>query len=199
MGQHTDTMKASSIVLAVLLAAAHGAPDSRFTCEECVHEMRHLAFHVHMGAHEIHDYLVATYCPTTNDEEFCVESLSRYYVHMLGAIVNHYFVDGALHVCQTMGTCDAVKKYTCQECIEGLEWVQAYIEDPIMVAEFVIYLEQNYCLDEWEDCKQHVMNDFPAMHMLAMEKFFIPTEICHREPVCGASTHHPHPPHHPLL
>ena len=39
-------------------------------------------------------------------------------------------------------------RYTCDECIKGLEWVEAYIEDPIMIAEFTIYLEQNYCLSE---------------------------------------------------
>merc|ERR1711915_272265 len=26
------------------------------------------------------------------------------------------------------------------------EWVEAYLEDPIMIAEFRIYLEQNFCL-----------------------------------------------------
>merc|ERR1711971_659733 len=35
---------------------------------------------------------------------------------------------------------DAFKEYTCDECIQGLEWVEAYIEDPIMIAEYVIYL-----------------------------------------------------------
>ena len=36
-------------------------------------------------------------------------------------------------------------RYTCDECIQGLEWVEAYIEDPIMIAEYVVYLEQNFC------------------------------------------------------
>ena len=35
-------------------------------------------------------------------------------------------------------------------------------------------------------CKQLVVEHFPAMHAMAMEKFFIPTEICMSEPVCGA-------------
>ena len=41
-------------------------------------------------------------------------------------------------------------RYTCEECVEGLEWVEAYIEDPIMIAEYVVYLEQNFCLGENE-------------------------------------------------
>ena len=66
-----------------------------------------------------------------------------------------------------------------------------------MIAEYVIYLEQNFCqgnfdncfylffypdffLDGWEGCKEHAINDFPAMHNMAMEKFFIPTEICNQ-------------------
>ena len=43
-----------------------------------------------------------------------------------------------------------MSRYTCEECVQGLEWVEAYIEDPIMIAEYVVYLEQNYCLGENE-------------------------------------------------
>ena len=39
---------------------------------------------------------------------------------------------------------------------------------------------------DWDDCKQLVAEHFPNMHTMAMEKFFIPTEICMNEPVCGA-------------
>merc|ERR1712127_733866 len=160
-----------ALVLA-FVASAYAAPDTRFTCSECVSEMHKLGGLVKMGAVPIHDY--------------SVDSLSKYYVGMLFAIVNHYFVDGAVHVCQTGGACEAAKEYTCEECVQGLEWVEAYIEDPIMVAEYTVYLEQNFCLDDWEDCKELVVEHFAAMHMMAMEKFFIPVEICNQEPVCGA-------------
>merc|ERR1711971_1399120 len=109
---------------------------------------------------------------------------------MLFAVVEHYFVDGAVHVCQTGGACDAFKEYTFDECIQGLEWVEAYIEDPIMIAEYVIYLEQNFCMSgghhDIDKCKRLVVDHFANMHTMAMEKFFIPTEICMSEPVCGA-------------
>merc|ERR1712150_418508 len=86
------------------------------------------------------------------------------------------------------GACDAFKEYTCDECIQGLEWVEAYIEDPIMIAEYVVYLEQNYCLSgghhDQDKCKKLVVEHFANMHTMAMEKFFIPTEICMQEPVC---------------
>ena len=103
-----------------------------------------------------------------------------------------------------------------------------------MIAEFRIYLEQNFCLSkiwkkleklrscvswvhipkfhlqhfgeektltnfllfvfmflqrigcncsgggEWEDCKALVEEHFAAMHVMAMEKFFIPVEICNQ-------------------
>merc|ERR1711971_506314 len=79
---------------------------------------------------------------------------------------------------------------TLDECIQGLEWVEAYIEDPIMIAEYVIYLEQNFRLSgghhDQDKCKRLVVEHFANMHMMAMEKFFIPTEICMSEPVCGA-------------
>ena len=47
-----------------------------------------------------------------------------------------------------------------------------------MIAEFRIYLEQNFCLSDWDDCKVLVEEHFTGMHTMAMEKFFIPTEIC---------------------
>merc|ERR1712001_674210 len=173
--KHSARMRA--VILLSLLAGAFAAPESRFLCSECVDEMHKLGFMVKMGAVQLHDYIRDNYCPTLGDHQhFCRESLSRYYVGMLYAVVEHYFVDGALHVCQTGGVCEAAKEYTCDECIQGLEWVEAYIEDPIMIAEFTIYLEQNYCLSDWDDCKQLVVEHFPNMHTMAMEKFFIPTQ-----------------------
>ena len=76
-------------------------------------------------------------------------------------------------------------RYTCDECIQGLEWVEAYLEDPIMTAEFTVYLQQNFCTNEMgPKCHEAIAHHFPAMHAMAMEKFFIPREICNQEPVC---------------
>merc|ERR1739844_678228 len=103
------TMKA--VLLLSVLASAFAAPETRFLCSECVDEMHNLGFLVRAGAHDIRDYLAANYCPTVeaNQQEFCVEKLARYYIGMLDAIVHHYFMDGAVHVCQTMGVCDAMR------------------------------------------------------------------------------------------
>merc|ERR1711997_565273 len=184
----SESLNMKAMILASFLAvAALAAPEARFSCSECVDEMHKLGWMVKMGAVPIHDYIAANYCPTLGEDQgWCEEKVSRYYVGMLFAIVEHYFVDGAIHVCQTGGACDAVKEYTCDECIQGLEWVEAYIEDPITIAEYVVYLEQNFCQDGWEGCKEHAIKDFPAMHNMAMEKFFIPTEICNQQEVCGA-------------
>merc|ERR1712168_640761 len=156
---HNSHLKMKAVLLLSVLASALAAPETRFLCSECVDEMHNLGFLVRAGAHDIRDYLAANYCPTVeaNQQDFCVEKLARYYIGMLDAIVHHYFMDGAVHIC--------------------LEWVEAYIEDPIMIAEYVIYLEQNFCQDGWEGCKEHAVQDFPKMHEMAMEKFFIPTEI----------------------
>jgi hypothetical protein len=165
------------------------APEARFSCEECVFEMHNLERLIKAGAHDIREYLIANYCPTL-DEEIghhiqCEEDLTKYYIGMLDMVVRHWFVDGAVHVCMTMGICRPwERKFTCDECIEGLEWVQAYMLDPIVVAEMTIYLEQQGCIDEWEGCKEVVAEHFPPMHLMAMEKFMIPTEICNQEPPC---------------
>ena len=110
-------MKAILLFLS-LAATAFAAPDprcrflfrisreiksSRFTCSECVDEMRNLGFIVRAGASDIRvktfkkdknqnfnkktndnqDYLAANYCPSQNDEQFCVDYLARYYIGML--------------------------------------------------------------------------------------------------------------------
>ena len=90
-------------------------------------------------------------------------------------------MDGAVHVCQTMGVCDAMarrfktiinqiyllkgfqttfspcaQRYTCEECVQGLDWVEMYMEDPIMIAEFTIYLEQNYCIGNTQTFQREI-------------------------------------------
>eukprot|EP00091_Calanus_sinicus_P012376 TRINITY_DN2793_c0_g1_i1.p1 TRINITY_DN2793_c0_g1~~TRINITY_DN2793_c0_g1_i1.p1 ORF type:complete len:189 (-),score=64.79 TRINITY_DN2793_c0_g1_i1:50-616(-) len=182
------------ITLLLAVASTMAAPETRFSCSECVNEMHHLGFLINQGHEAITAYLQTNYCPTSDDVEECEEHLAFYYPHMLGALVQHYFVDGAVHVCQTMGICEA-RAYTCDECVQGLEWVEAYVEDPIMVAEMMIWLEQNFCINEWEGCKEGVAKYFQPMHIMAMEKFMIPTEICNQEPVCTGETHPPHPTH----
>jgi len=182
------------LVLCLALAGAHAAPDARFSCSECVDEMHHLGHLVKEGAEAMTSYLQANYCPTVDDAPECEEHIAVYYPYMLSALVNHYFVDGAVHVCQTMGICEA-RRYTCEECVQGLEWVEAYLEDPIMIAEMTLYLRQNFCLDEWENCRDNVAVHFRPMHEMTMEKFMIPTEVCNTEPVCTGETKPPHPTH----
>ena len=193
----------------------------------------------------VKDYLVANYCPTQEDQDFCVDKMSRYYVGMLVTTDVDFSQTNCISGCHSppllhgwsparlsdhgslwclrqevaiwllQTTKYATFRYTCEECVQGLEWVEAYLEDPTMVAEFVVYLEQNFCLSDWDDCKEHVKVDFPRMHMMAMEKFMIPTEICNnvrtrkvvscvyfvpQEPVCGATPDPNHPTHpHPNM
>ena len=51
------------------------------------------------------------------------------------------------------------------------------IDDKAIIVEFRIYLEQNFCLSDWDDCKQLGEEHFTGMHTMAMEKFFIPTGL----------------------
>merc|ERR1711909_188183 len=84
-----------AISLLCLLAGGHAAPGPRFTCSECVKEMHGLGWLIHAGADDIQAYLIANYCPTLeHGSHFCEEDLSGYYIGMLSAIVQHFFVDG---------------------------------------------------------------------------------------------------------
>merc|ERR1719430_1662550 len=78
-------------------------------------------------------------------------------------------------------------RFSCSECVEEMRGLGHLVKmGAVTIHEYIIYLEQNFCLDDWEDCKHLVVEHFANMHTMAMEKFFIPTEICMSEPVCGA-------------
>ena len=42
----------------------------------------------------------------------------------------------------------AAPRFTCDECVEGMEFVEAYMRDPLWVAEYTLYLEQNFCVHD---------------------------------------------------
>merc|ERR1711910_2634 len=179
MGSPPCTMKL--LIITLLAAAVSAAPDlSQMTCEECTAEMHKLGGVVKRASPYIENYLINNYCPTLpEDDHACDHDLSRHYIGMLYSVVTHYFVDGAVHICQTAGLCEAhLREYTCDECVEGLKWVAAYMSDPIFVAEMTVYLQQNFCTGDWHHCHEAIDRHFAAMHAMAMEKFLIPTEIC---------------------
>ena len=51
------------------------------------------------------------YCPSLGEEmiESCEEKLAHSYIAMLEMIVQHFFVDGAQHICQAWGACHPYK------------------------------------------------------------------------------------------
>ena len=95
--------------LLFLAVACLASPDPRqITCDECVEEMHRMSFIVKLKAREIEQYLTANYCPTLpEDSHACDHDLPLHYVEMLYAVVEHYFVDGAIHICQAWGVCHA--------------------------------------------------------------------------------------------
>ena len=78
-------------------------------------------------------------------------------------------------------------RYTCEECVEGLEMVEAYMNDPLWVAEYTLYLQQNFCYNGGRNCEQIVATHFPVMHQMAMDQFFKPQDLCDMQPVCGGT------------
>merc|ERR1711890_76353 len=132
-------------LLVVILAIAWGqARSPRFRCSECVGEMHDLGWMAKAYEKPMMEYLQANYCPTLHDPD-CQHNVFQYYPIMLRQLMDHFIIDNAVHICQAMGECDAkeFKEYTCEECIYGLEYVERYLEDEIMINEMVVYLEQN--------------------------------------------------------
>merc|ERR1711997_862672 len=78
------TMLALSAFVLLTSVACLLQPANGFCCSECVDEMHKLGWMVKMGAVPIHDYVAANYCPTLGEDQgWCEEALSRYYVGML--------------------------------------------------------------------------------------------------------------------
>merc|ERR1711976_999101 len=177
----------------VAVTGSEAEPSTRINCQECVDEMHHLGGLIRQGAPLIENFLKGNYCPTLDGHvEQCQEDLAHNYVGMLFMIIQHYFVDGAVHICQAWGVCDVEtmienepRRYTCAECVEGLEWVQGYMEDPLWIAEYTLYLEQNFCVNKPQMCPDVIKRHFPPMHQMAMEEFWDPQNLCDMQAVCG--------------
>ena len=82
-----------------------------------------------------------------------------------------------------------------------MEWIEAYLEDPVFQAEATLFLEQAWCQDDMPHCVATVAKHFGPMHVMVMEKFMIPIDICNNAFVACGATHdpnhstHPHPTH----
>ena len=101
-------MKTVSLAVLVALASAAQLPQTRFSCQECIDEMHHLGGLVRQGAPAMMGFLKEEYCPTLEGhEEQCQQDLVKGYVQMLNMVVQHYFVDGAQHICSAWNVCHA--------------------------------------------------------------------------------------------
>merc|ERR1719266_2086468 len=108
-----------------------------------------------------------THPPHTTEDgiacQECPENLAGHYPDMVNAVVDRFIAgeQGAFHMCQSMGACRPVPKiFTCDECIEGMEWIEAYMEDPIFQAEAALFLEQHWCTPERPQCIPAIQHHF---------------------------------------
>merc|ERR1711973_1033031 len=176
MGSITPRLTSiTSDMLKLVLLLSVASLGSALNCQECVNEMHGLSFLIKQGAGDIMTFLTANYCPgLEGHEEQCENDLTKNYVQMLFMVVQHFFVDGAQH--------------GCEECVEGLEVVGAYMTDPLWIAEYTLYLEQNFCVGHPDRCVTAVKNHFPPMHNMVIEAFWKPQDICDATAaVCGAT------------
>ena len=186
----------AATTFAVLLAVL-AASEAKLSCEECVNEMHHLGGFVKNAGPAITEFLKEEYCPTLDSED-CGHHLDEHYPHILDAVVHHFFMDRAVHMCQLMHACPYKNTpsvaltglkpddFTCDDCTSGLDYIRMYMLDQFVIDEMVVYLEHNFCTAEHKDCAKDVARHFPAMHVMSMEKFFVPLEICTNAQVCEA-------------
>merc|ERR1711974_442534 len=124
MGSITQTLTTTtSTMLKFILLLSVASLGSALNCQECVREMHSLGFLVKQAAPDIMTYLTANY------------------VQALFMVVQHFFVDGAQHICEAWNFCPVPQDniipephpFTCDECVEGLEVVGAYMTDPLWI------------------------------------------------------------------
>merc|ERR1712241_1051453 len=189
----------TALAIGSISAFSIANPKEEFTCEECVTEIRKFGRNVIQNGEFIGEYLRTHWCPTQNDPN-CHNNIELEYPKMLDIVVLHFFMDGAIQMCQAEGICDVKsvlvpeeREFTCAECIQGLEYIEALMKDPLFIDQMVVRIEQTYCFlaDNEEQCKRDVKAYFPSMHIMAMEHFLVPVDICARTPMCGAPTRPP--------
>merc|ERR1712079_78578 len=95
------------LVAGVAVTSAEAETQAAISCQECIDEMHKLAYIIKGSAADIEEYLKGAYCPTlaAEEQDFCVDHLANNYVAMLFMIINHFFVDGAQHICLAWGVC----------------------------------------------------------------------------------------------
>ena len=187
------------VLLTCLLSLTAGQPSqATISCPECISEMHSLGQLVKLGSNTIQEFLISHYCPGLASGEHCEDLLVRHYVPMLELVVQHYFVDGAEHICRAWGVCggETERGYTCSECVEGLDWVGGYLTDPLWVSEYSLYLQDNYCPGQplSSQCVDLVRQHFPPMTALTVSSLWRPDYLCHLQGVCSDTTDSPPTP-----
>ena len=190
------------LLLCVVSSLAAAEPrEPSISCAECLGEMESLGQLVSLGSSTIQEFLISNYCPGLASGEQCEDLLVSHYVPMLEMVVQHYFVEGAQHICQAWGVCGGTEShqprpYTCSECVEGLEWVGGYLTDPLWVAEYSLYLQDNFCPHQSlpSQCVELVRQHFPPMTALTVSSLWRPHYLCHLQGVCSSTTASPSVP-----
>ena len=115
---------------------------TRMECINCISEMQGLGDLIKMGASTIEvnctllhiftiftkknlkDFLVENYCPTVAPDPSshiqCERDLAGNYVPLLEMVVDHYFVEGAEHICKAWGVCPVLDSPSMNEYTEIL-------------------------------------------------------------------------------
>ena len=123
--------KSIGVIFSLVAVASSGlvVPQPRIACNECVMEMHNIAAVISQFAGDIEvtefntqnilkywkifqEFLKVEYCPAAAAEdehltiERCSQDLADAYPIMLDMVIQHFFNDGALHICQVAGVCD---------------------------------------------------------------------------------------------
>jgi hypothetical protein len=67
---------------------------------------------IHDGADRMAAYLGENYCPSLPEDEAanCPDTLAEHFPDMEQAVVHRFIVEGAQHMCQTLGACHPQKE-----------------------------------------------------------------------------------------
>merc|ERR1711997_1244915 len=160
-----------------------------FTCEECVYELRVFSRTVFESNDDIAAYVRDHWCPAVlPNDPTCQNHIETEYPKMLDDVVLHFFLDVSHK---------RPREYTCQECIQGMEYIEKVMKDPLFVDQMVYRLKTNYCFinaADYNQCVSDVTAYFPSMHRMAANHFLNPVDMCNDyllDHVCAPPTEAP--------
>jgi len=157
------------LAIIAVISSVSAEWSSDITCEECQQGTALLSHHFlsDESLAEQGSLVKDSICSEIPDTAECEADLDIWFPILAGCLYPHIFIDGDL--CSQLGLCKKVSFFTppditCDECVDILNNIAAYMSDQETITESVGYLQQDcFCGQEGsiDDCEDFVSYVLP--------------------------------------